>query len=176
MNNIDKIREAEARIRELEADNAQIERSAAAAAQSWAEASNRTSQLEARLAEAEKRAEKAETLNGRLIVDLHTQQIGRHAAEADAARLRGALEAAIHAYSLIEQAAQIWIGWSGNYGVEAENYKRSVGLITQARNVALNPPEPAQHWDGKWEAVKPLCEQLGIDEPDARQPEGENNE
>jgi len=36
--------------------------------------------------------------------------------------------------------------------------------------------ETAQHWDGKWEAVKPLCEQLGIDEPDARQPEGENNE
>jgi|SRR5262245_7310897 len=31
--------------------------------------------------------------------------------------------------------------------------------------------ETAQHWDGKWEAVKPLCEQLGIDEPDARQPE-----
>jgi len=26
----------------------------------------------------------------------------------------------------------------------------------------------AQHWDGKWEAVKPLCQELGIDEPDAR--------
>ena len=63
-------------------------------------------------------------------------------------RLRAALEQAIFAYGLIEQAAQIWIEHSGNYGVEAENYKWSMGLIMQAREAALTPELDARQPEG----------------------------
>ena len=112
MNNIDKIREAEARIRELE------------------------DKLNTEIAE-------------------HTREVLRN----------GVLEAQL--------ADMRDLAYNRAPKLAAEECNKQKAELEARLAVAK---ETAQHWDGKWEAVKPLCEQLGIDEPDARQPEGENNE